>query len=115
VVVKMSELRQDQALWERFWAFVELGDGCWEWTGALKSPSKSRSGGTTLRYGKFRVSPEQTRAAHIVAFVLWFGREPTLPLLHSCDNPKCVRPTHVAEGTLSQNMRDAWARGRRSA
>jgi hypothetical protein len=99
----------------RFWAKVLFGDDCWEWTGAFKAVSQSKSGGKTLPYGKFRVAPGNTgmRSAHKVSFALWYGREPSLPLLHTCDNPKCVRPTHLKEGTLSKNMEEAWARGRR--
>jgi superfamily II DNA or RNA helicase len=99
----------------RFWAKVLFGDDCWEWTGAFKAVSRSKSGGKTLPYGKFRVSSGNTgtRAAHKVSFLLWYGREASLPLLHTCDNPKCVRPTHLKEGTLSKNMQEAWERGRR--
>lgn len=33
-------------------------------------------------------------------------------VLYHCDNPRCHRPEHLYAGTLSDNMRDMWARGR---
>ncbi len=33
-------------------------------------------------------------------------------MLHSCDNPPCVRPEHLKVGTQLENMRGASSRGR---
>ena len=33
--------------------------------------------------------------------------------LHSCDNPSCVNPLHLREGTQSENIREAFAKGRK--
>lgn len=32
---------------------------------------------------------------------------------HSCDNPPCVNPAHLVWGSPSENLREAYARGRR--
>lgn len=96
----------------RFYRYVSISNGCWEWTGATKSVSKRGNAGETLPHGRFRLG-DRVEAAHRVAFLISRGRRPRMPVLHKCDNPRCVRPDHLVEGTLSTNMKHAWARGRR--
>lgn len=36
-----------------------------------------------------------------------------LQILHRCDNPPCFDPEHLFSGTISDNMRDMMAKGRR--
>jgi hypothetical protein len=33
--------------------------------------------------------------------------------MHACDNPRCIRCSHVTEGTRAANVRDTWSRLRR--
>lgn len=90
---------------QRFWAKVAKrdGDGCWEWTA-----NRNNRG-----YGLFAVSRGQTRSAHRVSYEMANGPIPDgLYVCHSCDNPPCVRPSHLWLGTNSQNMLDAVKKGR---
>jgi hypothetical protein len=99
----------DQSIGARFWAKVNCAGThrqhmptcCWEWTGA-----KNLDG-----YGRFRVGRKHERAH---AMLLWWsaGEKPPY-IMHLCDNPKCVRPSHLQPGSHSLNMRDAYKKGRR--
>lgn len=89
---------------ERFWERVpNLGDDeCWEF--------ESRS---LNRYGIIEDCGIQY-LAHRVSLEIALGR-PLLDgavVMHSCDNPPCVNPRHLSEGSVKENTRDASAKGR---
>jgi hypothetical protein len=51
--------------------------------------------------------------AHRAAWELTYGPIPKgMWVLHSCDNPPCVRPDHLHLGGPLENMRERNARGR---
>ena len=104
-VLASAEARQKQAgvlKMERFWSKVKKTPSCWEWIG-----SKDKNG-----YGSFRFKGH-SRLAHRVSWLLNGGLIPHgLFLCHKCDNPSCVRPTHLFLGNQSDNMGDAKRKGR---
>ena len=76
----------------RFWAKVQKTENCWEWRGSIKFDG----------YGSF-----DGNQAHIWSWVLNCGPVPSgLWVLHTCDNRKCVRPSHLYLGTAKDNSRD---------
>lgn len=88
----------------RFWSYVEKqGPGeCWPWRGGL----------FTNGYGQFRLGKRKIKA-HRAAYELTHGPIPNgLIGRHTCDNPPCCNPAHVATGTHADNSRDRVERGR---
>jgi hypothetical protein len=84
-----------------FWFYVEKGSDCWIWIGG-------RDFRVGKHYGRYR-----GRAAHRVAWELTRGPIPEgLQVLHRCDNPPCVKPSHLFLGTNQDNIRDMIGKGR---
>lgn len=90
---------------QRFWANVDKRgpDECWPWTGSASN-----------RYGQIRVDGRTRKATH-VAIYLATGEWPPVGMCacHRCDNPPCVNPAHLWVGTISENVRDCFAKGRK--
>lgn len=89
-----------------FWAKTDRSGECWNWTG-----KRQVLVGGKLGYGSLRRFGRQI-LAHRRAYELTYGPIPAgLLVLHSCDNPACIRPEHLHLGTHSDNLREAWDRG----
>jgi DNA-binding CsgD family transcriptional regulator len=88
---------------ERFLNKIRITvSGCWEWKGA-SSPKG---------YGKFRYNGT-TYQAHRVSYELFVAPLiDGLVIMHSCDNPGCVNPEHLRQGTKVENMQDCISKGR---
>lgn len=88
---------------DRLWSRVRKGgpNECWNWFGA-------RSG----NYGSIWWNGNRI-AAHRLSWILAGGEIPEeKELCHKCDNPLCVNPEHLFIGSHSENMKDAWNKGR---
>ena len=93
--------RQTKDLQTRFWAKVDKSGDCWVWTASLLKTG----------YGCIRIN-KTTFRAHRIAYEIAVGPIPDGALLrHTCDNPKCVNPSHLLPGTHKDNVQDALERG----
>jgi len=99
--------RARKSLAELFWARVCKvdGDGCWEWQGCV-----DENGYATMNNPAF-----SSRKCSRIAYFLHYGEfDKSLNVLHTCDNPRCVRIDHLYLGTQKRNGEDMKARKRSS-
>lgn len=89
---------------EKFWSKVDRSGDCWIWRGEHHN----------LGYGVVRVKGQKRVLAHRMSVWLATGKKPSQQseVCHTCDNPPCVRPSHLYVGTHADNMRDMAVRGR---
>ena len=97
---------------DRFWGNVDKersnifynGTRCWEWV----------AGCTSTGYGQFLIQRKKYKP-HRISYTLAFGGIPEgLFVLHHCDNPLCLNPSHLFLGTQKDNMNDKVSKGRQN-
>lgn len=89
---------------ERFLSKVDKTEECWLWTAAL-----SHNG-----YGRMRVGKKIVRATHISMALYHPDLAPGEVVMHSCDNPICVNPSHLSWGTQMENIADRDSKNRQA-
>lgn len=80
---------------ELFWSkVIKSESGCWLWSAATDD----------CGYG-FVMYEGKVERAHRVAYRLTYG-PPKNRVLHRCDNPPCINPEHLFDGTQKDNVID---------
>jgi hypothetical protein len=101
-----SEADQRTGTALRFWRKVDKTGPCWTW----KAQKRKRGYGNFQFQGRGEMF---SMAAHRVAFRLAKGFLPkNACVCHRCDNPSCVRPSHLFLGTPKDNVDDSMKKGR---
>lgn len=81
---------------DNFTRYVELANGCWEWTGP-----RFQSNG----YGQMSRGYRGTKLAHRAFYLKHVGDVPDgLQLDHLCRNRRCVNPEHLEPVTGQENQ-----------
>lgn len=79
-------------------------NGCWIYTGC---PSVEKYP---------TISDEEGKSQSVHRYVYKLIKRRKLPysikVCHKCDNPRCWRPSHLFQGTQTDNLRDASKKGR---
>lgn len=103
----LPDTTRAQWFWSRVSKGNELGS-CWYWT--------RKSGVVSDWYGNISSPIAGEKLTHRVSWVLTHGPIPVgMQVLHSCDNPPCVRPEHLRLGDQQENIQEARAKGRLAA
>lgn len=77
---------------------------CWLWLGTI----------TPTGYGVVMVRGKNIQA-HRLSYTIFNGPLAADQIVrHTCDNPPCVNPHHLAAGSQAQNMQDCTDRGRQA-
>ena len=89
---------------DRFWNKVDKTNRCWNWTGC----------GVRAGYGQFWFKGKMRLAHRLSAYFAGIitGLQDERHVMHTCDNPSCVRPDHLIAGTNKDNHKDKAVKGR---
>lgn len=85
------------------WTVTE--SGCWEWNGAKDG----------YGYGQLAVNRGRPWKAYRIAYEAWVKiPEANMDICHTCDNPPCMNPAHLFEGTRQVNVDDMVSKRRQA-
>lgn len=89
---------------EHFYSFVKPAgrNDCWQFQGYIEGTG----------YGRLKVAGKR-RMAHRVSFEIHHGNiTPGMMICHRCDNPSCVNPNHLFQGSSRDNKLDCTSKRR---
>lgn len=99
-----DELNLDDWLWNRTVKIIRVPDlgECWEWKG-----ERTKEG-----YGRVRYRGRKVTVSYLVLLLTDSSFDKNLFALHYCDNPPCIRPSHLFGGTQLDNIKDCYSKNR---
>lgn len=104
--VQKGQLLSFEKRFDTFLNKIYVTDYCWEWKG-----TKNKAG-----YGVHTWENQKLWLAHRLMWHILFGEivSPKTCCCHVCDNPGCVRPSHLFLGTYFDNTQDKLRKDRQT-
>jgi len=103
--------RPPQPLKDRFLRYVQKTETCWIWIGGKDKDGYGKFGVCeALSWDGKRHTTKATRAVLYLVTGQWPDKD--LQVQHICDNPSCVRPSHLKLGEAKENTNDMRSRSR---
>jgi len=83
---------------------LDVESGCWLWTASTAGNG----------YGQIKIPGERRQIyAHRLSYLIHYGElSDSVLVCHVCDNPSCVRPSHLFVGSPKDNLTDMKEKGR---
>lgn len=78
----------------RFWSRVNKTDGCWLWTGTMNK----------FGYGVVSVDNRHVMAHRVALTLSGYSLDPDLTVDHLCRVRACVRPDHLEQVSMRENL-----------
>jgi hypothetical protein len=84
---------------------IRMDGECWMWSGKILKPGMGY--GLASQHAKWQL-------AHRLSYKTFVGDIPEgMQVLHRCDRPACVNPSHLFLGTQKENIHDMLSKDRR--
>lgn len=105
----LERMESSAVVQKRFWGTAKIAkpNECWNWTGTL-----FKRGG----YARFSITENgkniRLRANRVAYYFVTKKHPGRFFVCHSCDNPKCINPSHMFLGTHKINQLDKVSKGR---
>lgn len=90
---------------EKFLSLIVIKQGCWDWKGNV-----DRDGYPIFSFSRFN---KVTKRAQRLIYQFVNGKfNPSLSVLHKCDNTLCLNPDHLFLGNQKDNILDMYSKKR---
>lgn len=112
--IRRNAVSRSDSLWDRFYKLLgptPPEEGCWVWPRCTRQNIGKRQ--VVGNYARMGVGGNRSDYVHRVSYMIHHGDIPEGGhVLHSCDNPPCVNPSHLRLGTPSDNQQESVEKGR---
>lgn len=102
-IVYAMKKRRGLTILESIFLKTDINEsGCWNWSGYCDKDG----------YARYSHRGKTNSVAQFVFEMAYGKARGSLSVCHTCDNPRCIRPSHLFLGTTKDNMLDAKNKGR---